>query len=263
MFKKILIVGAVGLLAAAVLTQTKVGHFLSHKWNQAEKHFESKIPPEEEIERIKGEVASLNKDIDKAKGELASENVEVRHLNSFVNDLRVRTEKSREAVEARGKSLKDAGDSKLVKWDGRSIDFNRAKESLAKEVANHKSLEKEYKANETMLAVREQTRTMAEQHLQALISQKAEMETAVVELEALIKQVKVEQVQSKYQDDGTRMAQVKEDLAKLRKRIEVQREKLNLSRKFDVNSVDNRSVDEILAELDTKSEKSTDLVNKK
>ena len=42
----------------------------------------------------------------------------------------------------------------------------------------------------------------------------------MTDLEALIKQVKIEQVQSKYQSDGTRMAQVKEDLAKLKKNVE-------------------------------------------
>jgi len=104
---------------------------------------------------------------------------------------------------------------------------------------------------------------MAEQHLQALITQKAELETAVAELEADIKMVRVEQVQSKYQDDGTRMAQVKEDLSKLRKRIEVQREKLRLSKKFDTSSVENKSVDEIMAELDAKGEKAVDQTARK
>ena len=61
-----------------------------------------------------------------------------------------------------------------------------------------------------MLAVRERTRDLAEQHLQALITQKAELEAAVIELEADIKLAKIEQVESKYQNDGTRMAEVKE-----------------------------------------------------
>jgi len=54
------------------------------------------------------------------------------------------------------------------------------------------------------------------------------------------------------------MAQVKEDIAKLKKRIEIQREKLNLSKKWDTNSVENKSVDEILAGLDQKGEKASD-----
>jgi len=257
MFKKVLIVGAAGLLIAAVLTQTKAGRYLTHQWDRAEKHFENKIPPDEEIARIKKEVGSLDKDIDKAKGDLALENVEVRELTTKVSDLRTQTEKSRAYVEARGRTLKEATQTSL-KWDGRMVDVSKAKEDLANDVKRHNSLEKEFKANEKMLAVRERTRSMAEQHLQALISEKAQLESDVLDLEALIKQVKVEQVQSKYQNDGSRMAQVKEDLAKLKKRIAVQREKLEINKKWDTNSVENKSVDEILAELDRKNEKASD-----
>ena len=255
MFKKILVVGAAGLLIAAVLTQTKVGKHLTRQWDRAEQYLENQVPPEEEIARIKKEVASLDRDIDKAKGDLALENVEVRELTEKVSELRARTEKSRSAVEARGRMVKEATDTRFVKWDGRPIDFSRAKQMLAEEVKSHRNLEDQFRANEKMLAAHEQTRSLAEKHLQALISEKAQMESAVTDLEALIKQVKIEQVQSKYQNDGTRMARVKEDLAKLKKRIAVQREKLNLHKKWDPNSVENKSVDEILAELDGKGEK--------
>ena len=85
------------------------------------------------------------------------------------------------------------------------------------------------------------------------MTQKAELETAVTELDADIKIAKIEQVESKYQNDGTRMAEVKERLAKLRKRIEIQREKLRAGQAVrHQSSVENKSVDEIMAELDAK-----------
>jgi hypothetical protein len=48
------------------------------------------------------------------------------------------------------------------------------------------------------------------------------------------------------------MAEVKESLAKLKKRIEVQREKLALAKQYEPSSVENKSVDEIMAELNAK-----------
>ncbi|HKA07742.1 MAG TPA: hypothetical protein VKD71_10830, partial [Gemmataceae bacterium] len=92
MCKKVLIVGAAGLLIAAVLTQTKVGKHLSRQWDKAEQYLENQVPPEEEVARIKKEVASLNGDIDKAKGDLAFENVECRELTDKVSGLRTQTE---------------------------------------------------------------------------------------------------------------------------------------------------------------------------
>ena len=59
MLKKVAIVGAAGLLTAAVLTQTHVGGYLRHQFDRADKYLESQVPPEEEVARIKAEVANL------------------------------------------------------------------------------------------------------------------------------------------------------------------------------------------------------------
>ena len=255
MLKKVAIVGAAGLLAAAVLTQTHVGGYLRPQFDRADKYLENQVPPEEEVARIKVEVANLDKDIDRARGAVAEERVEAKLVKGRVEEKRTQVENSRAIVEARGKMLKEAGQNKLVRWDSREVSYDRAKELLQSQVKAHKTLEGELKALETMVAVRERTRDLAEQHLQALITQKSELEAAVTELDANIKMAKIEQVESKYQNDGTRMADIKESLAKLKKRIEVQREKLNLAKQYDKSGVENKSVDEIMAELDAKAEK--------
>jgi peptidoglycan hydrolase CwlO-like protein len=253
MCKKIAIVGAAGLLIAAVLTQTHVGGYLRHQFDRADKYLESKVPPEEELARIKTEVGRLDKDIDEARSSLATEIVEVKDLKRKVDDRRTAVETSRAAVEARGKMLKEAGSSKLITWDNnRQISYDRAKELLQAQVKSHKSLETDLKAHETMLAVRERTRDLADQQLRAMVAQKSDLEAAVTELEADIKMAKIEQVQSKYQNDGTRMAEVKESLAKLKKRIEIQREKLALAKQYDPSGAENKTVDEIMAELNAK-----------
>ena len=262
MFKKIAIVGAAGLLTAAVLTQTKAGAYLSHQFDKADQYLESQISPEEEVARIKVEVARLDKDIDKARGSVAEERVEAKLLKARVAEKQTQVEASRAAVEARGKALKEAGLVKTVKFNGREVSYDRAKELLQNQVTAHKVLEKEYKSLESMLSVRDRTRELAEEHLQALVTQKADLEAAVTNLEADIKVAKIEQVQSKYQNDGTRMAEVKESLAKLKKRIEIQREKLNMAKQYSGSTTENKSVEEILAELDSK-DKTSEISNKK
>jgi peptidoglycan hydrolase CwlO-like protein len=252
MCKKIAIVGAAGLLIAAVLTQTHVGGYLRHQVDRADKYLESQVPPEEEVARIKTEVANLDKDIDRARGSVAEERVEAKLLKSRVGEKQTQVENSRAAVEALAKNLRDSGSVKLIKIDSREVSFDRAKELLQNRVTAHKTLEKEYDSLKTMLGVRERTRDLAEEHLQALVTQKAELEAAVTELEADIKVAKIEQVRSKYQNDGSRMADIKDSVAKLKKRIAVMREKLDLAKKYDASSVENKSVDEIMAELNAK-----------
>jgi len=262
MLKKVAIVGAAGLLTAAVLTQTHVGSYLQHQFDRADKYLESKVPPEEEVARIKAEVANLDKDIDKARGSVAEERVEVKLLKTRVAEKRTQVDNSRAAVEARGKMLKEASSNKLVKWDSREINFDRAKELLQNQVTSHKTLESELKSLETMFAVRERTRDLAEEHLQALVTQKAELEAAVTELEADIKVAKIEQVRSKYQNDGTRMAEIKDSVSKLKKRIEITRAKLELAKEYNKSGVENKSVEEIMAELDAKTDKADQSAHK-
>jgi peptidoglycan hydrolase CwlO-like protein len=262
MLKKVAVVGAAGLLTAAVLTQTKLGTIVCNQFDRADSYLESKIPPEDEVRRIKQDVAALDKDIDKARGSVAEERYEAKALKGKVEAKRTQVESSRATIEARGKMMKEVSNARTVKWGDREVSFEKAKELLQAQVNAHKNHEKEFKALSTMLAVRERTRDLAEQHLQALESQKVELEAAVIELEADIKVAKIEQVQSKYQNDGTRMAEVKESLAKLRKRIEVQREKLALAKQYDQNGVENKSVDEILAELDAKGEPTEQVTHK-
>jgi len=252
MFKKFAIVGAAGLLTAAVLTQTTFGTYLRAKVCKVDDHFASKISADDEIRSIKKEVANLDKDIDKARSSVAEERVEAKFLKTRVEEKKVLAEQTRTSVEKRGSMMKEASATKFVKWDGREVGYDRAKELLQAQVIACRNVENDLKSTEKMFAVRERTRDLAEQHLQALISQKSELESAVVELEADIKLAKIEQVQSKYQNDGTRMAEVKDSLTKLRKRIEIQRAKLELSKQYNGSSVENKSVEEILAELDSK-----------
>jgi peptidoglycan hydrolase CwlO-like protein len=252
MCKKIAIVGAAGLLIAAVLTQTHVGGYLRHHLDRADKYLESQVPPEEEVARIKAEVSSLDKDIDKARGSVAEERVEAKLLKTRVADKQTQVENSRAAVEALAKNLKESGSVKLIKIDSREVSFDRAKELLQSKVMGQKSLEKEYDSLKSMLAARERTRDLAEEYLQAMVTQKAELEAAITDLEADLKVARIEQTRSKYQSDGTRMAEVKESMTKLQKRIAIMREKLDLAKKTDRSNVESKSVDEIMAELNTK-----------
>jgi chromosome segregation ATPase len=254
MCKKILFVGAVGLLTAALLTQTKLGSHAKAWMNRAEAKLESSIPDEHEVQRLKMEVAELNKEIELAKNDVAKEIVEAREQKAKVGTLAEQVKNSRTALDARYaivKAAENEKDTHFVKFDGNKYDLVRAKQMLQDQVRTQVAVEKNLKSEETMLTVRERTRDLAEQHLKSLVSQKSELDAILTEMEADIKQLKIEQIESKYQNDGTKMADVKESIAKLKKRIAIQREKLNLAKTYDPASAQNKSADEIMAELNS------------
>jgi chromosome segregation ATPase len=255
MLKKIIFVGAVGLLTAALVTQTKLGSHARVWLHRAEDKLESTIPAEDEIQRLKSEVKLLDKEIEAAKDALATENVEAREQASKVGALAEQVKASRTTLNQRYEIIAAAEkdkDTHFVKFGSEKMDLVKAKEVLQTMVKTQKAKEKNLQSEETMLAVRERTRKLAEQHLAALQSQKSELDAVLTEMEADVKQLKIEQVESKYQSDGTKMAEVKESIAKLKKRIAIQREKLNLAKKYDPASVEGKTADEIMAELDSK-----------
>jgi ribosomal protein L29 len=59
-------------------------------------------------------------------------------------------------------------------------------------------------------------------------AQKAELTATVDELEAQLAALKLQQTESKFQTDDSRMAKIKEDIRNLKTKVDVEREKLKL-----------------------------------
>lgn len=254
LIKKVALVAVVGGLGAAAVANTKIGSYMSYRAEKAWDSAEARIPIEHEIGRIKKEVSKLDKDIDKAKGTLAEQIVAERMQKEAVDGLRRSLERCEANVRKQGDAMKDVKESEKVKWEGRTVSYNRAKEMLENDVARVKSLRKEIAAQEQMQATHERSRSILEQQLHSMIAQKGDLKASVADMEAQIRLVKLQQVESRYQDDGSRLADIKESLRELQKKVEVQREKLKLSESYNgEESVgQGRSVEEILADLDGK-----------
>jgi chromosome segregation ATPase len=250
MVKKLVVLTLVGLGAAAVLTKTKFGSYVRSAFHSAEESINDSIPNDWELSRIRGEVARLDKDIDKAKGELAKARVEAKLLAEDIEKMRIDVEANEAVLLKRGEELKAAASTDKVKWNGRSLYRDDAKQELQTAVNRHKNRRDELAVKEKTLGIRERNRDVLEKQVSAMIQQKSELATAVDRLEAEINLAKLEQVESRHQNDGSRMAEIKTSLAELQKRIAVKREKLTIARDYDpANDASAKTVDEILADL--------------
>jgi chromosome segregation ATPase len=95
-------------------------------------------------------------------------------------------------------------------------------------------------------------RDTLEKQLDALKNQERELATAIDGLEAEVTALKLQQMESKYQTDDTRLSKIKEDIRALKTKIEIQREELKLlPGVFDTpaTATSNKSVDDIMAPL--------------
>jgi len=250
MCKKLFAIAIVGVIAVYALSETRAGSHVKAWVSRVGGKIENSVPPETELARIRHEVGQLNGDIDKVKGDLAEANVNVRLLRKEVDELRGAVKTSEATIRKSAEVLKAAHDGDQIQWGYRQVSFVNAKELLATDVRRHADLKGRLKNREQALATQEQTRDLVEQQLQEMMTQKEELTSAVAEMDAELKLAGVEQIRSKYQNDGTRMSEIKSSLAELRKRVMVQREKLRVTETYQRSPAAEKTVDQILGELD-------------
>lgn len=250
MLRKLFMLAVVGVVGAYIVSETKAGSHLKAWVNRQVTKMEKKVTPKQELDRIRHEVRQLDGDVEKVKGDLAESIVTVRLLRGEVEELRVAVKSSEEAVRKHGEVVKAATANDRIQWGVRTVGYVDAKDLLLGEVKRHNDLKARLNARESALSTQEQTRELIEQQLQEMLKQKDELASALDEMEAEIKLAEVEQLRSKHQNDGTRMADIKQSLKDLRKRVMVQREKLKLSDTYSKSPAADMDPDEILAGLD-------------
>jgi phage shock protein A len=249
MMKKLIAILIIGVIGAVALAGTKAGSYIRSQLFTAQEDIENSIEPNTEIRRIRFEIGQLDKDVDIVKGELAEANVNVRLLSREVEDLRKDVDLSEKSARVHGEAVKSASENDKLLWGNRQVGYAEAKDLLFAEVKRHNDLKARLHSKENALVSQSQTRDRIDQQFHAMMDQKDELTNNVMDLESEVRLAQVEQVNSKYQDDGTRMAKIKKSMADLRKRMLIQREKLSLNKTAEKSPAASRTVDEILSGL--------------
>ncbi len=261
MLKKMVILAVVGFVAIAAIGGTKLASYIESKYRAAEQAVAESIPPEEEIARLKTEINLLDKDVKTLVNQLAKERVEVNQLKGKVDEMAAMQSGEKERINARAVAIKTAEKDSLqtVSFGNRSLNVATAKTELEVDVKRYTNAQKSLVAHEALLTNRIKIRDSIEKQLEATKNQKSELAGAVEEMEAELALLKLQQTESKYQTDDTRLAKIKEDLRKLRTRVEVKREELKITQTTldDVPATtgNGKSVDDILAPLNGPAKK--------
>jgi len=228
MWKKLILVGVVAALGVGLYQGgKKLVHRASEAITSIDENDDDDMPVEKKIAAMRKETAKLDKDIDKAKNELAKEIVEVKELNSKVSETRASIETDQKVLVQRGEAIKDA--TSKVKYGNSTVSVSEAKARFEKDVDAHIKRKKSLEGMEKALATREQVKETLKKQLDGLIRQQQEMTAEIDAVEADYKALQLAQIESKYQQDDTRLAKIKEDLRKVKKNLDVKKEKLNLA----------------------------------
>jgi chromosome segregation ATPase len=112
--------------------------------------------------------------------------------------------------------------------------------------------QKTLESMEQALATRQRIRDTLARQLEVMKGQKAELTATIDALEAELQVLKLQQMESKYQTDDTRLARIKEGIRELQTQIQVEREKLRLlpaALENTATPASDKSVDDIMAPL--------------
>jgi chromosome segregation ATPase len=258
MLKKMVILGVIGFIAVTAVRGTKIASYVNSRWSQAEEALDASIPPEQEIKRLRNEVKGLDRDIMTVVNQLAKERVDVNNLQADVAARADKQSADNKQLQARGQAIKDAEAGKTestqhVVFGRRKLSIDEAKAELEADVKRCTTNQKLLDSMEQTLAQRIKIRDTLEKQLDTLKTQKQELTVAIDAMEAELTALKQQQIESKYQTDDTRLARIKDDLRKLKTRVDVEREKLKLMPVVRdtpaAPATSNKSVDDILAPL--------------
>lgn len=235
MFKKMILIAVVGGLSVAAFKSTKVGSYVRNEIRQMQEAAEDQVAPDQEIARLRGEVKLLDDDTLKVVKQLArlqsdQSDLEARHKNLHARVKETAAKKDRLAAEARAAEAKEkAGEgTAFVVFNESRYSLAAAKLKLKDLVQTEKDLNKELVVTQAKLDSQQRIVDKLEAQRLEAGRLKHTLETAIDELEVEYQALKLKQMESKYQTDGTRSAEIKESVAKLRKRLDVQRRELAL-----------------------------------
>lgn len=258
MFKKLLVIGLVAAASVAVLKGTRFFGYAKHEVRAWRESIEDRVPVETKIAQMRKDVGALDKDIEKVAHELAREIVEVRDLTHKTGELRAGLETAHKGLLVRAEELKDA--TERVKVGGRFVSVPEAKERLKKDVDLHLKKKQSLDSQEKTLASRERIKETLKNQLDSMMRQKEELKAAIDNVEAQYKELQLQQVESKYQTDDSRLAKIKESLHEMQKKLDIEKEKLALTQKIraeEPTAATGQTVDEIIAPLTGKSQGDT------
>jgi chromosome segregation ATPase len=233
MFKKMILVAVVGALAVAAFKSTRVGSYVRNELRSIREAAEDQVSPEQEIARLRGEVKLLDDDTLKVVKQLArlqsdQADLEARHKGLQARAKETAARKDALAAEARAAEAKEkAGEATaFVVFNDHRYSLAAAKLKLKDLVQAEKDLAKELAVVQAKLDSQQRIVDKLEAQRLEAGRLKSTLETTIDELEVEYQTLKLKQMESKYQTDGSRAAEIKESVAKLRKRLDVQRREL-------------------------------------
>lgn len=255
MKKVLLILLVVGGVIFAVKGAGVIG-VLKREYESAKAAVKGDKSEEDQIKELRKEVDKLDKDIDKAKDNLAKEIVEVRDLSKQSTKLRAEVTGEEKRVLAFGEELKTTEGQ--IAYGREMLSIPDAKDRLKSDVSLLVRKKNTLATMEKTLTHRERSKDILEKQLAELANQKQSLKSEIDAIEVEYQNIKLQQMENKFQKDDSRLSGIKQSIEKMRKDLEVKKERIKLDPVGQPAPASSESVDDIIKPLSGKGEKAAD-----
>jgi phage shock protein A len=225
MIKKTLIVGSGAALLALVFVGRDAMSYLRTSAGYVADGVRESVPVEFQVDRARGMIQDLVPEVRKNMHVIAKEEVEVRRLDEQIAETRTRLAKDKEEL-LRLKTDIASGKSEF-KYAERTYTADEVKTDLARRFDRYKTGEATLNSLVDIRNARQKSLTAARHKLEGMLASKRQLQVEVENLEARVQMVAAAKATSNYQFDDSRLGRVKELVAGLRDRLEVNEKLVN------------------------------------
>ena len=220
---------------------------LKREYENARSAIKGDRTEEEQIKELRKEVDKLDRDVDKAKDDLAKEIVEVRDLQKQSAKLRAEVTGEEKRVLAFGKDLETTEGQ--IAYGREMLSVPDAKDRLKSDVSILVRKKATLGTMEKTLTHRERSKELLEKQLSELTNQKLSLKNEIDAIEVEYQNIKLQQIENKYQKDDSRLSGIKQSIEKMRKDLEVKKERIKLDPVGQPAPASTESVEDILKPL--------------
>lgn len=222
---------AMTLLAAVVViwmaAKTNVVSYVSVFWTRAKDEVKNQFSTRFEIERVRGEIAKLDKDLDAMITPIAEHKADAARLKREIRKLETNLKDERESLLRLSKELET--NPQMVTIEGESFSAERIRRKLDADFESFRRLEKNLESQRKLLDAKESAYQSAQEQLSKLIAKKHEYEVRLARLAADEETLQVTRIGTNVEFDASRANEIEQTLAEIEHRQEVQRAAIELS----------------------------------
>lgn len=239
MLKKTAIVGAACALLLGLFFGRDAFSYVTTSVSKVHQSVKDSVPVEFEVDRAKQAIKDLEPEIRHNMHLIAKEEVEVAKLERQLTKSEDQLTKDRKDI-FRLKEALDTGSANLVVGK-RVYSEVQVKTDLKNRFEHFKTSEAKTDKYEKILRARQNSLRAAREKLEAMLSQKRQLEVDVANLEARMKMIEVAQTTSDFNFDDSQLSRTKELIDNISTRLDVAEKLVN----SDVQLYDRIPLDDV------------------